>query len=98
VCERHAAIAVLQALSLAEGLILTADSHHAKILRLQSEAQVQRVEIPVDVKKILDGTSNDVPLRGGDILFVPDSTAKRVGLRTAEAIVQTATGVVIWRH
>jgi len=61
---------VLQALSLAEGLILTADSHHAKILRLQSEAQVQRVEIPVDVKKILDGTSNDVPLRGGDILFV----------------------------
>jgi len=59
---------------------------------------VQRVEIPVDVKKILDGTSNDVPLRGGDILFVPDSTAKRVGLRTAEAIVQTATGVVIWRH
>jgi len=90
-------MSVLQALSLAEGLILTADSRHAKILRQQSEAQVQRVEIPVDVKKILEGTSKDVPLRGGDILFVPDSTAKRVGMRTMEAIVQAAVGAAIWR-
>jgi polysaccharide export outer membrane protein len=52
----------------------------------------------VDVKKILDGTSKDVPLQGGDILFVPDSTVKRVGLRTVEAMVQTATGIAIWRR
>jgi polysaccharide export outer membrane protein len=89
-------MSVLQALSLAEGLQRTADSRHAKVLRLQS-GQDQRIEIAVDVKKILEGASEDVPLRGGDILFIPDSTAKRVGMRTMEAIVQAAVGVAIWR-
>jgi polysaccharide export outer membrane protein len=90
-------MSVLQALSLAEGLERTCDPRHAKVLRLQS-GQDQRIEISVDVKKILDGTSKDVPLQGGDILFVPDSTVKRVGLRTVEAMVQTATGIAIWRR
>jgi len=90
-------MSVLQALSLAEGLDRTADSRHAKVLRLQS-SQEQRIEIAVDVKKILGGTSKDVPLQAGDILFVPDSTVKRVGLRSTEAIIQAVTGVAIWRH
>ena len=90
-------MSVLQALSLAEGLERTSDSHHAKVLRLQP-GQEERIEISVDVKKILDGTSKDVPLRGGDILFVPDSTVKRVGMRTVEAMVQTVTGIAIWRR
>ena len=89
-------MSVLQALSLAEGLDRTADSRHARVLRLQSR-QNQRKEIPVDVKKILGGTSTDVPLQGGDILFVPDSTAKRIGIRTMEAIVQVAVGAAIYR-
>jgi len=89
-------MSVLQALSLAEGLQRTADSRHAKVLRLQA-GQDQRTEIAVDVKKILEGKSEDVPLRGGDILFIPDSTAKRVGMRTADAIVQAAIGAAIWR-
>jgi polysaccharide export outer membrane protein len=89
-------MSVLQALSLAEGLQRTSDSHHAKVLRLQS-GQEERIEISVDVKKILDGTSEDVPLRGGDILFVPDSMAKRAGIRAMDAIVQAAIGAAIWR-
>jgi polysaccharide export outer membrane protein len=90
-------MSVLQALSLAEGLGRSADSRHAKVLRLRS-GQEQRIEIAVDVKKILDGTSLDPPLQAGDILFIPDSTAKRVGMRTIEAMVQTATGIAIWRR
>jgi Periplasmic protein involved in polysaccharide export len=89
-------MSVLQALSLAQGLERTADSRHARVLRLESD-RVERVEITVDLRKILDGTSKDVALQGGDILFVPDSTAKRVGMRTMEAIVQAAVGVAIWR-
>jgi polysaccharide biosynthesis/export protein len=89
-------MSLLQALSLAAGLERTADSRHAKIIRTES-GQEQRKEIAVDVKKILEGGSSDVPLHGGDILFVPDSTAKRVGMRTMEAIVQAAVGVAIWR-
>lgn len=89
-------MSVLQALSLAEGLQRTSDSHHARVLRLQS-GQEERIEISVDVKKILDGASKDVPLRGGDILFVPDSAAKRAGIRAMDAIVQAAIGAAIWR-
>jgi len=89
-------MSVLQALSLAEGLDHYADSRRAKILRLQS-SEDKRVEISVDIRKILDGASTDIPLKGGDILFVPDNTAKRVRTRTMEAIVQAAVGAAIWR-
>jgi polysaccharide biosynthesis/export protein len=89
-------MSVLQALSLAEGLDRTANTSHTKILRLEP-GQEQRTEIVVNLKKILDGTSNDVPLQAGDILFVPGSTAKKAGARTLEAVVQAAVGVAIWR-
>ena len=89
-------ISVLQALSMAEGLGNTANTSHSKILRLES-GQEQRTEIALNLKKILDGTSNDVPLQAGDILFVPGSAAKKVGVRTVEAMVQVGTGIAIWR-
>jgi polysaccharide biosynthesis/export protein len=89
-------ISVLQALSMAEGVERTADSQHAKILRLEP-GQEQRREITVNVKKMLQGSSKDVPMQAGDILFMPSSTAKRVGMRSVDAIIQTAIGVAIWR-
>jgi hypothetical protein len=46
---------------------------------------------------ILSGKSEDLPLDGGDILFVPGSISKKVGLMTAEAAIQTASGLAIWR-
>ena len=90
-------MSVLQALSLAEGSQPTADTRHARILRLEP-GQEQRREIALNLKTILDGTSNDVPLQAGDILFVPGSAAKKVGVRTLEAMVQIGTGLAIWRY
>jgi polysaccharide export outer membrane protein len=88
-------MSVLQAVSLAGGLESTTDTRHAKILRVQS-GQEQRIEMPVNIKKILEGTSKDVPLQGGDILFLPGSTTKKAGMRSLEAVVQVATGLAIW--
>jgi polysaccharide export outer membrane protein len=88
-------ISVLQAVSLAEGLGPTPDPRHAKILRLNPGAD-ERTEIPVDLKKILQGKGGDVPLQGNDILFVPDSTGKRVALRVMEAAISTGTGLAIY--
>jgi polysaccharide export outer membrane protein len=96
ILAEQANMSVLQALSLAEGLQPTANARHAKILRSQS-GQEQRTEIAVNIKKILDGTSKDVPLQAGDILFLPSSTAKKAGARTLDAVVQAATGIAIWR-
>ena len=90
-------MSVLQALSLAEGSQPTADTRHARILRLEP-GQEQRREIALNLRKILDGTSNDVPLQAGDILFVPGSAAKKAGVRTLEAMVQIGTGLAIWRY
>lgn len=89
-------MSALQALSMAEGLDRTANASHAKILRMEP-GQEQRTEIAVNLKKILDGTSSDIPLQAGDILFVPGSTAKKAGARTFEAVVQAAVGAAIWR-
>ena len=96
VLGEHQSITVLQALSLAEGLNGPADTRHAKILRLQHDAD-QREELLVDMKGVLAGKKPDVTLQGDDILFIPSSTSKKATLRTLEAAVQTGTGIAIWR-
>jgi polysaccharide biosynthesis/export protein len=89
-------ISVLQALSLAEGLNGTADTRHARILRVKPNAD-QREEVPVNVKDVLRGKKSDIALRGNDILFIPGSTGKKAALRTIEAAIQTGSGFAIWR-
>jgi len=96
VLGEHEAISVLQALSLAEGLNGTADTRHARILRLKGDTD-QREELAVDVKDVLNGKKPDVALRGDDILFIPSSTGKKAALRAIEAGIQTGTGMAIWR-
>jgi polysaccharide export outer membrane protein len=88
---------ILQALSLAGGLAREASSKNAKILRAAS-AQTKREELPVNVKAILDGKAPDVTMQPEDILFVPSSQPKRAAARAAEAAIQVATGVIIWRR
>jgi polysaccharide biosynthesis/export protein len=89
-------MSVLQAVSLAEGMGPAPDPKHAKILRLAPGAD-QRTEIPVDLKSILQGKGGDVPMQGNDILFIPDSTGKKVALRFMEAAISTGTGLAIYR-
>jgi len=96
VLGEHQSISVLQALSLAEGLNGTADTRHARILRLKRDAD-QREEMAVDVKDVLTGKKPDVALQGDDILFIPGSTGKKAALRAIEAAIQTGTGMAIWR-
>lgn len=88
-------VSVLQALSMAEGLGPAPKPQASKILRMVPGSN-ERKEIPVDVKKIMSGKGEDIALRANDILFIPDSMAKKAASRAAEAAVATATGVVIW--
>jgi polysaccharide biosynthesis/export protein len=90
-------ISVLQVLSLAEGLQRTAGPDHAKILRRDTPGS-EKKEIPVNVKRILEGKDADVELKPDDILFIPNSASKSVAIRSLEAAIQMGTGVVIWRH
>ena len=87
-------LTVLKAISLAEGLNGTADSGHARILR--STGGGQHSEEPFDVKRLLAGKTQDVPLRADDILFIPSSTSKKIASRVIEAAIATGTGIAIW--
>jgi polysaccharide export outer membrane protein len=86
---------VLQALAMAQGANPTASLNSAKIIHNQDGKQ-QDTDIPL--KKILSAKASDMPLQPEDILFVPGSAGRSVLRRSMEAIVQTATGVAIYRR
>ena len=90
----HKDMTVLQAVAMAEGIDGTADSKHSRIIHHAADSS--RTETPINVKLILAGKAADVPLNGGDILFVPGSTSKKAGLRTMEAVITTASGMAVW--
>ena len=88
---------LLQALSMAGGLGTAASPQHSMILRPAGD-KAERAEVPVNVTKILEGKSPDVPLLAGDILFVPNSLPKRAALRAVEAAIETGSGIAIWHR
>jgi polysaccharide export outer membrane protein len=89
-------ISVLQVLALAGGVNKTAKAGDSKILHRDENGET-RTETQIDVSKILASKSPDVSLHADEILFVPNSVAKNVTLRTLEAAVQIGTGMAIWR-
>jgi polysaccharide export outer membrane protein len=94
--EREA-ITVLQAISLAEGIQPASAPKSARILR-PSGGDGPAQELALDVKAILDNKAPDRRLQPNDILYIPSSGAKALGLRALDAGIQIGTGVVIWRR
>ena len=87
-------VTVLQAVSMAAGLTKSAKAKEAKILRLNPSSS-KRDEVLVDLKALLAGKIDDVPMRPDDILFVPNSSTHNVTVRALEAALQVGTGVAI---
>lgn len=96
VLNERETITVLQALSLAGGIDHAASPQNARIMRRGAAAD--RSEIPVDLRKILEGKVKDVNMQPEDILFIPSSTPKKAAMRAVEAAIQLGTGLVIWRR
>jgi polysaccharide export outer membrane protein len=93
----HPTISLLQALSLAEGPDKDSALGKARIIRPAPGGDGKPTEIPVDIGQIYAGKAPDIALLGNDVLFVPGSAAKSGGRRAAEAILQAATGVAVYR-
>jgi polysaccharide biosynthesis/export protein len=91
----HEKLSILQAVGLAEGLTPAAAAKAIKILRLDAETD-RRVEIKVNLKEVMNGKAQDVFLRAEDIVVVPNNVARNVTLRTTEAAIAIATGLVIF--
>jgi polysaccharide biosynthesis/export protein len=85
---------VLNIVALAEDLKRTAKASHSVLLR-RTGTGTEVEEIPVDVSKILARQQPDIVIHANDVLFVPDSTAKRAFTRGLESALQVATGLVL---
>lgn len=90
-------MSVLQALSMAGGATRSAGKTRAKILR-PGQADKERIEIAVDVKKVMNGTANDVRLLPDDILVLPTNESRFAAVRAAEAALTLGTGLVLYRR
>jgi polysaccharide export outer membrane protein len=91
---------ILKAIALTQGLAPYA-SKQAFILRL-SPGTSERVEVPVDLSRIMERKSPDVPLIADDVLYIPDNKTKRVSAGVIDRLVgfgsATTSGVLIWRR
>jgi polysaccharide biosynthesis/export protein len=86
---------VLQAIAMAEGTNPTAALNKAKLIRRTQGGPPQ--ELPLALKDMLASKAPDLRLQAEDIIFVPTSAAKSATRRSLEAIIQTATGLAIYR-
>ncbi len=87
---------VLQALAMAEDMKSTAMKDKAVLIR--SDATGARTQTSVNLGRVLSGKAADPVVHADDILFIPDSSSKKMLRRGAEAIVQAATGVMVYRR
>jgi polysaccharide biosynthesis/export protein len=90
-------ISVLQALALAEGPTRTSARSRVRIIR-NGGISGTRIEIPIDLGKILAGKLPDPILLPKDIVFVPNSTGRSALYRGAEAALGIGTGIAIYRR
>jgi polysaccharide export outer membrane protein len=90
--DHNGRLSVLQALALAGGTTASAKLNGARIIR---KGPGGLTEVPVPLKKLLQAKSNDIPLEAEDILFVPTSTKKILGGRSAETALQMATAATL---
>lgn len=88
---------ILNVLALAEDLKRTAKPGNAVLIRKQIAGSGVD-QIPVNIKMILEHKQDDVVVQANDVLYVPDSTAKRAFSRGLEAALQVATGMVLLRR
>jgi polysaccharide export outer membrane protein len=79
---------ILEMIALAEGL----DSYSSKMAYIcRKEDTGAKREIPVELSKIMERKSPDVPLMANDILYIPDNRGKRISIKTLQSIVEFGT-------
>jgi polysaccharide export outer membrane protein len=89
-------ITVLKSIALAHGLGGYAKGDDALLYRMNPKTG-EREAIPVHIKQIEKNKSEDVAMKSNDILYVPDSLARKVAVKAAEAAVSIGSGVLIYR-
>jgi polysaccharide export outer membrane protein len=74
-----------QAVSLAQGLTFNAKASRGVIFR-EDPAAGSRQEIKVDIRDIINGKEDDIPLQANDVVIVPNSRTKSIGGMLLQAL------------
>jgi polysaccharide biosynthesis/export protein len=85
-------LTVLQAVAMSHGTTHDAKLDKTRIIR---KTEKGRIEIPVELSKIMSAKAKDIPLQADDIVFVPSSAAKSAARRTIDTAITLATGVTL---
>lgn len=83
---------VITAIAQAQGTIQYF-SHTAWLYRPDANGKVNEIKIPLG--DILARKKPDIPLQARDVLYVPDSSGRRIGQEIATALTGTSTGAVV---
>ena len=92
--EHNDRLSILQAVSLAGGANQSASFGGTRLMRKTEDG---RIEIDLDLKKVLNGNASDFLMADGDILYIPISNKKVYTLRALEAMIGVGSQVVIYR-
>jgi polysaccharide export outer membrane protein len=88
---------VMKAVALSEGLTPYA-SKQAYVYR--RDAGGARQEISIELARIMERKTTDVPLEPGDVLYIPDNKNRRITMNAIDRLTSfgasTASGVLIW--
>ena len=88
---------VLKMIALSEGLMPFSQKVGYIVRRREGETPQ---DIPIELAKIMERKSPDVPLEVGDILYVPDNKSRRNTMSILDRVAgfgaSTASGVLIW--
>jgi polysaccharide export outer membrane protein len=88
-------LTTLKVLSLAGGLTKIAKLDHAVIIR--KDTQGKQIETEVDLKKVLNQQTEDLPMRASDILYIPDNRTKEFLLQALQISLAIGTAIAIYR-
>ena len=95
--EERTSLSVIQALSMSGGLAPEAKPKEARILRPVMNTS-RRAEIPINLKRILEGKESDFPLMPNDVLFVPGGQGffRRDNLMWIASVGMAAANIALW--
>jgi polysaccharide export outer membrane protein len=88
-------MSILKVLALSRGVTGTSKPDQSVIFRKQPDGSTQQIN--VHLNKIMERKEPDQPLYANDVLFVPDSAAKRAFYKAGAAALSVTSGVLIYR-
>jgi polysaccharide export outer membrane protein len=93
VMENNGRVTLVQAVALAAGVNRTAAQSKARIIRRTSTGYE---DTRVDLKRILQGKTADIPLEREDIVYIPSSTARALLFRAPEVLQSAAASAAVY--